>query len=459
MPAMPSPVRARLRGVVSACAALGLLAGGSVALADDKEPGVQERKERVDEKIDTLDSQLHDTSTQLTATYFRLRSTRSKIPGAKDALATSERARDAAAQKHDEAREELAVARERLDRSRRDLRRTSQKVKDAREDVAGYAAQMYETQGVGVDLDVALGAQTPQQAVDQMAMADTVGDVRSATVGELSTTKADLVAKEDNLSALEDEVADKEARAKKALDRATRTRDEAKAAKHRLVSLEGRQTRLAAELRRQQRSERRRLDGMQRWSDHLQGILEARAERARIRREKIAAARERREREQAAAIARARRRAPSAGSAPAPAPAPRAGGSGFLSLPMNAPVTSEFGPRYHPILHYWRLHAGRDFGGACGAPVRAAASGTVVAANGVGASGGYGNQLVIDHGVQDGVNLVTTYNHLQSFAVRSGRVSRGQLIGYEGTTGVSTGCHLHFETRENGTPVDPRDWF
>lgn len=126
---------------------------------------------------------------------------------------------------------------------------------------------------------------------------------------------------------------------------------------------------------------------------------------------------------------------------------------------MNAPVTSEFGPRYHPILHYWRLHAGRDFGGACGAPVRAAASGTVVAANGVGASGGYGNQLVIDHGVQDGVNLVTTYNHLQSFAVRSGRVSRGQLIGYEGTTGVSTGCHLHFETRENGTPVDPRDWF
>ena len=207
MPAMPSPVRARLRGVVSACAALGLLAGGSVALADDKEPGVQERKERVDEKIDTLDSQLHDTSTQLTATYFRLRSTRSKIPGAKDALATSERARDSAAQKHDEAREELAVARERLDRSRRDLRRTSQKVKDAREDVAGYAAQMYETQGVGVDLDVALGAQTPQQAVDQMAMADTVGDVRSATVGELSTTKADLVAKEDNLSALEDEVA------------------------------------------------------------------------------------------------------------------------------------------------------------------------------------------------------------------------------------------------------------
>ena len=106
-----------------------------------------------------------------------------------------------------------------------------------------------------------------------------------------------------------------------------------------------------------------------------------------------------------------------------------------------------------------RLHAGRDYAGACGSPVYAADSGTIISALPPSSTGGYGNQIVIDHGVKRGTSLATTYNHLQSFAVRSGRVSRGQLIGYEGTTGVSTGCHLHFETRENGTPVDPRDWF
>jgi len=61
--------------------------------------------------------------------------------------------------------------------------------------------------------------------------------------------------------------------------------------------------------------------------------------------------------------------------------------------------------------------------------------------------------------VMRGVNLTTAYLHLQSFAVSPGqRVARGQVVGYEGTTGSSTGCHLHFETRENGTPVNPRGW-
>jgi murein DD-endopeptidase MepM/ murein hydrolase activator NlpD len=111
--------------------------------------------------------------------------------------------------------------------------------------------------------------------------------------------------------------------------------------------------------------------------------------------------------------------------------------------------------RYHPVLHYWRLHAGRDYAANCGSPVHAAASGTIISA---GVAGGYGNQLVVDHGVHSGVSLATTYNHLSSFARTGGRVGRGQVIGYVGTTGTSTGCHLHFETREDGNPVDPRKW-
>ena len=111
--------------------------------------------------------------------------------------------------------------------------------------------------------------------------------------------------------------------------------------------------------------------------------------------------------------------------------------------------------RYHPILHYWRLHSGRDYAIPCGTPVYAAANGTVILS---GYSGSYGNRVVVDHGLVRGEGLATTYNHLSSIRKHSGRVSRGQLIGYSGTTGRSTGCHLHFETLENGDFVDPRTW-
>lgn len=110
----------------------------------------------------------------------------------------------------------------------------------------------------------------------------------------------------------------------------------------------------------------------------------------------------------------------------------------------------------HPILGYSRLHAGRDYAGNTGTPIVAATGGQVISATWT--SGG-GNTLMIDHGIQRGVHLVTVYKHLNGFAVRGGSVSRGQVIGYLGSTGLSTGPHLHFETYEDGTPVDPRRWF
>jgi len=126
-----------------------------------------------------------------------------------------------------------------------------------------------------------------------------------------------------------------------------------------------------------------------------------------------------------------------------------------LSHPVDAPTTSEFGWRMHPVLGYARLHAGLDYGAACGMAVRAPAAGTIL---GTSRSAGGGNILTIDHGVVNGVNLTTRYLHLSGFERTSGSVSRGDVIAYVGTTGTSTGCHLHFETRENGAPVNPRNY-
>lgn len=123
--------------------------------------------------------------------------------------------------------------------------------------------------------------------------------------------------------------------------------------------------------------------------------------------------------------------------------------------PVDAPTSSEFGWRMHPVLGYPRLHAGLDYAAACGLPIRAAASGTIIAAD---YTDGGGNRIIMDHGVVDGVNLTTAYLHLSSYERTGGSVSKGEVIGYVGTTGLSTGCHLHFETRENGEAVNPRNW-
>lgn len=117
------------------------------------------------------------------------------------------------------------------------------------------------------------------------------------------------------------------------------------------------------------------------------------------------------------------------------------GGSGMI-WPVNGPVVSPFGPRWG------RLHAGVDIAVPAGTPIRAAKSGVIALAA---PYGGYGNYTCINHGG----GLSTCYAHQSSFAITSGSVSQGDVIGYVGCTGSCFGDHLHFEVRVNGVPVDP----
>jgi murein DD-endopeptidase MepM/ murein hydrolase activator NlpD len=127
-------------------------------------------------------------------------------------------------------------------------------------------------------------------------------------------------------------------------------------------------------------------------------------------------------------------------------------GKGPLRVPVDAPITSEFGWRIHPVLGTERFHSGMDFGADYGAAITAAGPGIVILADWY---GGYGNAVILDHGN----GITTLYGHGSDLLVQTGQaVTLGQPIATVGSTGLSTGPHLHFEVRQDGEPVDPRNY-
>ena len=136
--------------------------------------------------------------------------------------------------------------------------------------------------------------------------------------------------------------------------------------------------------------------------------------------------------------------AAASGVSPLPAGPIQGGSAGFI-WPVNGPIVSGFGMRWG------QPHEGVDIAVPAGTPIRAAKDGTIAFTQSEAESGGYGNYTCIDHGG----GLATCYAHQSSFAITSGSVQQGDVIGYVGCTGHCFGDHLHFEVRINGSPVDP----
>lgn len=130
--------------------------------------------------------------------------------------------------------------------------------------------------------------------------------------------------------------------------------------------------------------------------------------------------------------------------------------TGVFLRPCGGRITSYFGYRIHPIFKTKIYHTGIDIGAPMGTPIKAANSGKVIY---TGWYGGYGKVVIIDHGKVNGKPTTTLYAHQSRIAVSNGQnVSKGKVIGYVGSTGYSTGPHLHFEVRINGRPVNPLNY-
>jgi murein DD-endopeptidase MepM/ murein hydrolase activator NlpD len=409
-----------LGAALGAALSLGLVPVSSADTTGDKQ--------KIDANIARLSTAIEGTSQDLAKAVLELQRTRAELPRAQRALKGAQAAQVVADRDNRELGTELAVAEANAAKSADALAQTARDSQAVQDQLVNMVRDDYQ-QGAVSDLSVALEATSPQDLTDRLVMMDTVMRVRSATLRGLDTQRAQGQAEESHLVAIRLQMAVLWVRAEAAVAQAAAAAKTAAAAKSRLDLLYAGQREYEATVAAKKAAEMTNLAKMQAVSDSLTKQLAARAMAAR-------------------------RAATGAALQPVPQSAPQGGHSGFLSYPLSAPVSQEFRPEGDPLGY----HPGIDFAANCGSPVYAAADGDVIMATPESQSGGYGNRLVIDHGLQHGVDLTTTYNHLTSFVLTSGHVSRGQLVAYSGNTGFSTGCHLHFETREDGTPVNPRLW-
>jgi len=431
---LPSRHRTRVRMAVLFTALAATLNLGLVPLSSADTAG---DKKKLDADIARMSTAIEGTSQELAKAVVGLQRIQAELPGARQELTAADVAQGVADRKNQTIGAALEVAQANVAKAVDALGQNARQSQAVQDQLGNMVRDEYQQGGMS-GLSMVLQATSPADFTDRIMMLDTVMRVRGETLRGLGTRRAQGEADQVHLVAVRQQVVVLKARAEAALAQATAARKTAAAAKTKLDLLYADQSRYKATVATRKATETASLNKMQAESDSLARQLAARAKAARAKAAREAAAR--------------------GAQQPVPQSAPQrsAQGSrgGFLSYPLVASVSQEFRPQGDPLGY----HPGIDFAANCGSPVYAAAAGDVILTTPESLSGGYGNRLIIDHGLQRGVDLTTTYNHLTSFVVTSGHVARGQLVAYSGTTGFSTGCHLHFETREDGAPVNPRLW-
>jgi murein DD-endopeptidase MepM/ murein hydrolase activator NlpD len=427
-------------GLVASTSAASRPAVAAVAASTLRSDRVTERKQTLDQQIAQLREDLEGTASDLVDAAIALKRSeaglvvvRAKLADARAALAAAQR-RDAALAA------DLAYAQAEQDKAVAGLATQAKAEATTRIRLGRIAREAYVGSGM-TGLSIALQADSPEAFAERMAVAGAALRSENSEVDRLVVVQAEMRARTAKLTALRARTAELKRLAAAAVEARRAAEAAATAAEAEQARLVTEQAAAVRVVQAKQAQEKARLATAATEQAKLAKILKDRAERAR----KARAERDR----------KARRATPKAGSGSGSGSNGPQRRNGYLSYPVNAPITSGFGMRFHPVLHYWRLHAGTDFGAGCGTPVRAAADGVVVRA---GWAGGFGNQVVLDHGDVDGIGLATSYNHLSKIYSHGGHVSRGEVIALSGTTGLSTGCHLHFEVYENGTHVNPMKW-
>jgi murein DD-endopeptidase MepM/ murein hydrolase activator NlpD len=396
---------------------LGLVALGP-AIAD-----TEQDKDKIDSAVAAAGDDLQAANARVQAAIADLQQVRTLLPAAREELINARADAEVAQEADRSAQAELEQATAAAIRAEQERAEVEFQIQDLQSRVGNLAREVYQN-GAFADFDLLITANTPTELADRAAAIDAVSRVNNQTLSQMAEIRAELALKEARLEVLRQQIDEKRQKAAIALAEANIARDRAAAAKLR-VDLLVAQKATALDIASAERAK------------VLKQYKSVQAEQQRI----------------AALLAR---------QAAAEAARLASGGKlgyvptqtdGFVWPIEGARVGQGVGSRIHPVYGYRSCHTGVDMGVPSGTPIRATAAGIVV----INATGGpYGNHTLISHGN----GIFSMYAHQSRFGAAEGKkVKKGEVIGYVGSTGYSTGPHLHFEIHVGGVPYDPLGWF
>ena len=411
------------KALVAAALSCALLASFASPGSADSKDDLQRQKKGVSGKIGDAKKDLEHSSKKLAAAASALKKAQASLDAAQNHLSDTRGQLAVAHAKDQQMQAALTASEAALSKARAELAEGEASLEESESQVKQFTLETLQQGDRGLRaFGELLRGQSPSSFSEQMNLNDSVGDAQLATMQRLDASKVILSLNRDKVRKLRDEVAEK--RKEAAANLVTQKQLEAQAEE---------QTAEVTELVGARESAKKTANAAR--EEDADQLAELEAERNSLA---------------AKLRALAEKEIGNGGKGSG------GDGGGTLSRPVSGPITSSYGMRRHPVTGVYKLHDGTDFGVGCGTPIRAAASGTIIQQY---YNGGYGNRVILNNGIKRGKSVVTTYNHLSRFAVSSGqKVSRGQIIGYVGSTGYSTGCHLHFMVIANGGTTNPTGW-
>lgn len=452
----------RVLAVLLSVVLVGLVAppAGADTLDDlaKRQAAAEKRKAAADSTIESLEHDLEDTDKEMADAYVRLTQVRADLDVAQAALDVAEAELTAAESEATKLAVRLSDAKAEETALLTKIEEQAELNRLTKSSIAELARRAYRGEGAPDSMSLVVGAESATDFVNRFSLSQTALRVQTNTLTDLQESEATARNSQVRLAAVRDKIADLKAEADAAVVAAEKARATAESRRTAVADLLAKEKANLAVIEKRKKAQLDAKAKAEKASDALASDIQdiiglTKKEKERIRKAQEAARKKAEEEARKKAEQDKANSKPSTPSTPSSDPKPPAG-KGFLGYPTRVPhITSSYGYRLHPVLGYVRLHAGTDFRAYCGTPIYAAAAGKVVWAK---YRGGFGNQVLINHGEVGGENLMSSYNHFSSFAVASGqRVSKGQIVGYSGTTGTSTACHLHFEVYVNGQTVNP----
>lgn len=367
-----------------------------------------------------LEASLEGIDASLAKLYVDLRQTESQIPVAQAALSAAQAKQAEAERNHQTLVDRLQVARSQSEQVAAQIEAGQAQIEASRNEIAQIALRAFRGEAQNTSpLQVFLQSSSTADISKRLELAEIASRAQDQILQSAQQLTAENRARQARQQAIAKRIGELEAQAQVAVENARQARQESAQQLKNVQDLQVKQKNLSTQLESQKDTVETQI------AEQKQLQAQAAARIAQIDEEN-------------------RRKAQN-----------RTVGGGIFGPPLSGglSVTSGFGSRVHPVLGYRLMHTGTDFAAGCGTPILAAQSGTVTSAAWDGSGG---NSVYINHGLINGVSWTTVYRHLSAYRVSAGQsIKQGQTLGLVGSTGRSTGCHLHFEIWKNGALIDP----